>query len=81
MADSIPVEHVEQIALWKQWVFEKQRGLPSALRAWERHLLCWDAREPMEREQCVYLHRSAEKAGLVAKTAPRATRGQYRGEL
>ena len=81
MADSIPVEHVEQVALWKQWVAQKQRGLPAALRAWKRHLLCWDAREPLDRESWIHLRRWAEKSGLVARTPPPAPRGQFRGEL
>ena len=81
MADSVSVEHVEQLALWRQWVAEKQRSVPSALRPWERQLLCWDARAPLDREGWKFLRRWAEKAGLVNRQASLVHRNRYRGEL
>jgi len=81
MPDAIPVAHVEQVALWKQWVAEKQRGVPSALRAWEKDLLCWNARQPLDPQLWISLQAWAQRSGLIERPPPRAPRSQYRGEL
>lgn len=34
MADEVDVQLAEHLALWRQWIAEKQRNAPRALRVW-----------------------------------------------
>jgi len=80
MVEAVPAQHVEQLALWRQWIAEKQRGVPGALRPWERKLLCWDAREPLDRQSWDHLRRWAERTGLIDRSPSLSSRQRDRDE-
>jgi hypothetical protein len=54
-----------QIALCALWKAEKLRSSPGALSKWERDLMAWDGREPLDGQLWGHLQHWAKKAGVA----------------